>query len=156
MSVADLQIGKGTVADLGEILELLRRSSLPPDGVEEHLSDFFVARDSTGRLVGCAAVERYGTLGLLRSVAVSDELQRSGLGSRLVGAVLDQAQHSGVAEVVLLTTTARDFFARRFGFKETTRELYAAQLARSVEWQLPRCSSAVVMSLRVAKDTARG
>jgi len=152
MSVDDLQLARATTADLDEILELLRASSLPPDGVAEQLSGFFVVRDSTGRLIACAGVERYGPLGLLRSVAVNAELQRSGLGSRLVRTVLDEAQHSGIDEVVLLTTTARDFFAHRFGFKETTREPYAAQLAQSVEWQLPRCSSAVVMSLRLARE----
>lgn len=152
MSIDDYQIEKAGAADGDEILALLRTSSLPPDGVVDHLADFFVARDATGRLVGCAAVERYGPVGLLRSVAVSNELQRSGLGSRLVRRVLDEAQQAGIDEVVLLTTTARDFFAHRFAFKETSRELYAAQLAGSLEWQLPRCSSAVVMSLRLAKE----
>ena len=152
MSVDDLQIEKATTSDLNEILELLRCSSLPADGVEEHLSDFFVGRDSAGRLVACAAVERYGALGLLRSVAVSTELQKSGLGSLLVRKVLDEAQRTGIDEVVLLTTTALDFFARRFAFRETAREPYRAQLASSVEWQLPRCSSAVVMSLRLVQE----
>ena len=152
MNVDELQIRKAKTSDLSEILDLLRGSSLPSDGVAEHLSDFFVARDSTGRLVACAGVERYGAIGLLRSVAVSAELQRTGLGSRLVVRVLDDARHEGVDEVVLLTTTASDFFARRFGFKETTREPYTEQLAPSAEWQLPRCSSAVVMSLRLPRE----
>ena len=152
MSVDDFQIRKAIASDLGETLALLSASSLPADGVAEHLSDFFVARDSSGRLVACAGVERYGAMGLLRSVAVSAELQRTGLGSILVGKVLDEAQRTGIDEVVLLTTTARDFFARRFGFSETTREPYAAPLATSVEWQLPRCSSAVVMSLRLSNQ----
>lgn len=152
MSGNDCPIEKATASDFDEILDLLRECSLPSDGVAEHLSDFFVARDGAGRLVGCAAVERYGPVGLLRSVAVSAGLQRSGLGSRLVHRVLDEAQQAGIDEVVLLTTTARDFFARRFAFKETTREPYASQLAGSVEWQLPRCSTAVVMSLRLAKE----
>lgn len=156
MSVDELQIGKAAASDFDEILELLRRSSLPPDGVAEHLPDFFVARDSTGRLVACAAVERYGAIGLLRSVAVSGELQRSGLGSQLVRTVLDEAQHAGIDEIVLLTTTASDFFGRRFGFKEATREPYTAQLAQSAEWQLPRCSSAVVMSLRLPREKGSG
>ena len=152
MTVDGFQIRKATPADLAGILALLRGSSLPPDGVAEHLSEFHVVRDSIDRLVACAGVERYGAIGLLRSVAVSAELQRSGLGSRLVRRVLEEAGRAGMDEVVLLTTTARDFFARRFNFKETTRDPYAEQLALSAEWQLPRCSSAVVMSLRLAKE----
>src|SRR6185503_9066284 len=91
MTVDGFQIRKATPSDLAEILALLRGSSLPPDGVAEHLSEFHVVRDSIDRLVACAGVERYGAIGLLRSVAVSAELQRSGLGSRLVSRVLEEA-----------------------------------------------------------------
>ena len=49
--------------------------------------------------------------------------------------------------MVLLTTTARDFFARRFGFTEADRAEFDSQLSGSTEWGLPRCSSAVCMAL---------
>ena len=54
-------------------------------------------------------------------MAVSPSLQRSGLGTRLVAAVLDEAAREATAEVVLLTTTARDFFVERFGFAQAER-----------------------------------
>jgi amino-acid N-acetyltransferase len=151
MTPEAFQITKAAPTDLDEILELLDASALPGDGVADHLPDFFVARDSNDHLVGCAGIERYSALGLLRSVAVTADLQRSGLGSRLVTAVLDESQRKEINEVVLLTTTARDFFAHRFGFAETAREPYEERLASSAEWRLPRCSSAVVMSLRLAQ-----
>jgi N-acetylglutamate synthase-like GNAT family acetyltransferase len=73
--------------------------------------------------------------------------QRSGLGSCLTAALLERAAIDGIEKVVLLTSTARDFFARRFGFSEASRADYDEQLAGSPEWDLPRCSSAVCMSL---------
>jgi N-acetylglutamate synthase-like GNAT family acetyltransferase len=151
MTVPDIQISQATPGDLSEILALLQAVELPTDGVADHLAGFVVARDSKRQLVGCAGVESYGAIGLLRSVAVEFSLQRSGLGSRLVAVARNNAREKGVSEIVLLTTTARDFFAHRFGFKETAREPYEQQLASSAEWCLPRCSSAKVMSLRISQ-----
>jgi N-acetylglutamate synthase-like GNAT family acetyltransferase len=153
MTPEDFQITKARPSDLEEILALLGASELPADGVVEHLSEFFVARDPGGRLAGCAGIEHYGALSLLRSVAVIAELQKSGLGSRLVTVAINEARNSGVKEVVLLTTTARDFFARRFAFEETTRGPYESLLGQSAEWRLPHCSSAVVMSLRLSPES---
>ncbi len=149
MSADSFNISAASPSNRDEIFALLAAVGLPVEGVTEHLRGFLVARDAGGRLVGCAGVERHGELGLLRSVAVAFDLQRSGLGSRLVSAALRDAQSGGVKEIVLLTTTARDFFARRFGFVEATRSNYEKQFAASPEWQLPRCSSAVVMRLNL-------
>jgi len=149
MSADEFQIAPAGSSDLDEMLALLTVVGLPPEGVAEHLQGFVVARDANGRLVGSAGIERHGVFGLLRSVAVGPDLQRSGLGSRLVAEVLDIAANVGVGEVVLLTTTARDFFSHRFKFEETTRADYDARFAASAEWKLPRCSSAVVMRLKL-------
>lgn len=138
-------IRKAERADLDELLALLTRVDLPHDGVAEHLQTFFVAQDQTGQLIGSAGLERYGNWGLLRSVAVAPEYQHTGLGSKMTATLLDYAAQQGIADVVLLTTTARDFFANRFGFKEACREDFNERLAQSPEWGLPRCSSAACM-----------
>lgn len=136
-------------SDKAAILELLTETNLPHDGVSEHLGSFLIARDESARLVGCAGLELHGKLGLLRSVAVSPNSQKSGIASQLVAAVIGEAKRSEIDEIILLTTTARDFFARRFEFVETARENYHESLQNSPEWTLPRCSSAVVMKLKL-------
>jgi len=141
----DVTIRRATDRDLEELLALLAATDLPDDGVREYLDGFVVARDPAGRLVAAAGVERHGRTGLLRSVAVAPDLQRSGLGSRLVARTLEEAAREGLDEVVLLTTTARAFFAERFGFCDADRSAYDATLARSPEWRLPRCSSAAFL-----------
>lgn len=148
-------IAKAEDSALEEILSLLSTVDLPPDGVAEHINGFFVARDVTGRLVGCVGMEQYGRLGMLRSAAVTPELQRSGLGTRLTEAILQDAAQQGLSEALLLTTTARDFFAEKFGFAVTDRGDYDERLAQSREWQLPRCSSAVLMKLDIQQRTER-
>jgi amino-acid N-acetyltransferase len=137
-------------AVLGEVLGLLSAVDLPHEGVAEHFAGFLVARDPEGRLVGTVGLERHGEVGLLRSAAVAPDTQRFGLGSCLTEALLERARGDGVEKVVLLTTTARDFFARRFGFQMADRAAFDARLAGSSEWGLPRCSSAICMSLELA------
>ena len=145
MQDSEVTITKATRADLPDLLALLTRVGLPHEGVSEHLHNFLVARDQAGRLIGSAGLERYGSLALLRSVAVSPEYQHTGLGSRITATLLDHAAQQGIVEAVLLTTTARDFFASRFGFREACREDFDERLAQSPEWGLTRCSSAACM-----------
>jgi amino-acid N-acetyltransferase len=141
-------IDRADATDLGDVLSLLAEAHLPVEGVAEHFGQFFVARDG-GRIIGCVGQERYGNVSLLRSLAVSPDLRRGGLGKALTKRLLDEARSSGVAEVVLLTTTAADFFARHFGFVEAERNQFDETFAASPEWGLPRCSSAACMRLHL-------
>jgi N-acetylglutamate synthase-like GNAT family acetyltransferase len=159
MSDFELQAGDAAITgaaagDLPAVLALLEKVDLPTDGVEEHFGRFVVAKNGEGRIVGSAGIEQHGNVGLLRSVAVDPALQSAGLGSRLTRAALDLAGELGVERVVLLTTTARDFFVGHFGFREADRAAFDARLADSPEWRLPPCSSAVCLEL-VCCDASR-
>lgn len=149
MNCESVQIAPASASESDEILALLTAVDLPNEGVIEHLGGFLIARDISGRLIGTIGLERHGQVGLLRSAAVAPDAQNSGLGSCLAAALLERAANDGVEKVVLLTSTARDFFAQRFGFSEATRSDYDEQLSASPEWKLPRCSSAVCMSLNL-------
>ena len=147
MNCENIAIIDASPDDLRDILELLSQVQLPHDGVAENLSDFLVARDESSRLIATIGIERHGNTGLLRSAAVAPEYQGCGIGSRLTEQLLQRATNDGMERVVLLTTTASDFFARRFGFCATSRTAFDKDLAASPEWNLPRCSSAVCMCL---------
>lgn len=149
MEFTQVAISKAEPAALEEIHTLLDAVNLPRDGVAEHLDGFLVARDGAGRLVGCVGMERHYDLGLLRSAAVTPALQRSGLGTKLTEAILQDAARQGLSEVLLLTSAARDFFAKKFGFAVTGRDAYDERLAQSPEWRLPCCSSAVLMKIDI-------
>jgi len=153
MNCENITITGASSDDLSTILDLLTEVQLPHDGVAEHISRFFVARDESSRVVATIGMERHGNVALLRSAAVAPQYQHCGLGSRLTTHLLEHATGEGVERVVLLTTTAKDFFAQRFGFCETSRATYENELASSSEWNLPRCSSAVCMSLDLKTTT---
>ena len=147
MNCESITITNASADDLQDILDLLSQVQLPHDGVAENLGAFLVARDESSRLIATIGIERHGNTGLLRSAAVAPEYQGSGIGSRLTEDLLQRATNDGIERVVLLTTTASDFFARRFGFCETSRTAFDKDLTASSEWNLPRCSSAVCMCL---------
>jgi amino-acid N-acetyltransferase len=130
---AVVTITRASAEDLGGVVSLLESLQLPAAGVADHFGNFFVAREKNGRLAGAIGLERYGTLGLLRSAAVAPRLQNSGVGSNLTRLLISFAKAEGLTELVLFTPTAGDFFAR-FGFVPANRENYHAQLKASPQW----------------------
>lgn len=142
-----IAIEKATGADASSILDLLARSSLPVDGVLDHLDTALVAR-ADGRVIGSAALEIYADGALLRSVAVDAGFRGSGLGQQLTQAALTLADSLGVPAVYLLTTTAQGFFPR-FAFRPIERADVPATVQQSVEFQSACPASAVVMRRRL-------
>jgi amino-acid N-acetyltransferase len=132
-------------ADRPTLAALLSESGLPLDGLEDHLAATIVARDASA-ILGCAALEVYGTDALLRSVAVAAEHRGKGLGEALTAAAIARARQRGVRAIYLLTETAERFFPR-FGFEETTREAVPDAVKASVEFTTACPASATVMVL---------
>ena len=62
-------IRAATAGDWAAIERLLTDSGLPLDGARDHIERFIIAEEN-GSVAGCAALERYGKIALLRSVAV--------------------------------------------------------------------------------------
>lgn len=138
-------IRRATAHDWPHLAHVLTAADLPLAGVEEHLSDFFVAfRDEV--FIGSAGLERYGDTALLRSVAVAPTERGQGLAQALVRQTLAEAASWSVRQVVLLTTTASDFFPR-FGFQPISRTEVPLAAQASVEFQEACPVSATVMSL---------
>jgi len=142
-----VSIGRATADDLPDVLALLENNGLPKDGVAEHLATVLVAREEK-RTVGSAALELYGRVALLRSVAVDRSFRGGGIGQRLTRSALDLAVKSEVTTVYLLTESASEFFTR-FGFKPTSRSEVPPAVQRSVEFTSACPASALVMMMRL-------
>jgi amino-acid N-acetyltransferase len=85
---------------------LLEDSSLPTDGLEAQFPAAFVVAREHAEVVGLAGLERYGDVGLLRSLVVAPPYRGAGLGRMLVQNRLEAAVSVGLVRVFLLTTTA--------------------------------------------------
>jgi len=89
-------IDRADPADMVGIAELLLRCTpdcvpLSPDQVRARLEDMFVARSESGEVVGCAALAESRLGQQVCSVAVAPSERGTGLGRRLVSAVLANA-----------------------------------------------------------------
>jgi N-acetylglutamate synthase-like GNAT family acetyltransferase len=143
-------IRQATEGDWAALAGLLTKSDLPLDGAEAHLAEFFVAVHEED-LLGSVGLERYGEASLLRSLAVASTERGQGLGQALVCQALEQAQRLGLKQVVLLTTTAADFFSR-FGFHPINRADVPLSAQASIEFREACPASATVMSLTLEPE----
>jgi amino-acid N-acetyltransferase len=66
-------------------------------------------------------LELFGTVALLRSLAVVSSRRRAGLGSKLVAHAEEYARNKGIKTLYLLTNTAESFFKHR-GYQSTARD----------------------------------
>lgn len=100
----------------------------------EAVQEFLVAvDDEDGRVVGCGALHvMWEDLAEVRTLAVLEEMLGTGLGHRMLEALLQRARDLGLARVFCLTFEVP--FFRRHGFEEMAEdvdpELYS-QLLRS-------------------------
>jgi amino-acid N-acetyltransferase len=97
-------------------------------------------------VVAALRLERYGPVGLLRSLVVEPGHRGRGLGRALTGRQVEAARSRGVRHLFLLTETAAPFFAAR-GFRRVGREEAAAAVGASIELTAVCPQSAVCMRL---------
>jgi N-acetylglutamate synthase-like GNAT family acetyltransferase len=137
-------------SDWPAVEALLRANKLPTEGGQAHLSTYLLAT-SNGEIVGCAGAEVYGSVALLRSVAVAPGLQKQGIGRLLVERLLHEARSRDIATLYLLTVTAPEYFAL-YGFKRMKNEDAPQALKASAEFQgaCPACAALMALTLREA------
>ena len=102
------QISQNTFSNA---LALLKKSNLPTEDISE-LTKLFVATNNN-EVVGTVGIEFYNDVALLRSLAVKDAYRSKGIGRQLVNHIETFAKLNGAKELVLLTTTAADYFSKR-------------------------------------------
>lgn len=97
--------------------------------VAARLESYRVARDGSGRVVGCVAVDEYApSLAELVSLAVAPEAQGRGLGRRLIEAAEVLARQRGYAELIAVSLADTLFLAA--GFRASSIAHYPEKAAR--------------------------
>ena len=109
-----------SVSELNEIIPLLAECGLPVSDISSSQPPvFFGVRFESG-LSAVVGLEIFGSVGLLRSLAVGPAYRGRGLGGELVAFAERHAAGCGIKVLFLLTTTASDFFAH-LGFVPADR-----------------------------------
>ncbi|MEY4673448.1 MAG: hypothetical protein RL148_1232 [Planctomycetota bacterium] len=127
MNVPNLVIRPAVVADAKPIMTLvnelaLRQVMLPrsPASVIENIRDFVVA-EIDGKMVGCGALAVTWTdIAEVRSLAVSPDMQKGGIGKAIVEALVADAKRLGIPRLFAFTYVP-GFFAK-VGFVNCAHE----------------------------------
>ena len=136
-------------SDLPAIRALLADAGLPTaDLAAAPWADFWGCRAGED-LAGVIGLEAYGTVVLLRSLAVAPDWRGRGLGSALLAHAEQAARQRGLAALYLLTTTAEAFFARR-GYARIPREAAPPALRHTAEFAALCPASAVCLTKALA------
>ena len=94
-------------------------------------SDFapFFALSNERGIIGCVALEVLGDDAILRALAVHPDHRGVGYGWMLADMAVSQARWRGVRRIYLITESASDFFAAKFGFRVVDRSTLSKQVA---------------------------
>lgn len=115
------------------VKELLASALLPTaDITSDHLESFFGAWSGSA-LAGVVGIEPYGTVALLRSLAVAAPRRGSGVGSRLLAQAEQYATEKGIHSMFLLTTTAESYFGKH-GYSTISREAVPEAIRNTKEF----------------------
>ena len=114
-------------ADRGEML------ARPLSEIYENIRDYFVVRQGE-QVIACAALHvMWSDLAEIKSVAVTEERQRQGIGDQLIKVCLDEARELGLPTVFCLTY--KPAFFERFGFSQVDK----MELPQKVWTECYRC-----------------
>jgi amino-acid N-acetyltransferase len=127
-------IRRGAPADLPQVTTLLNDAGLPTADLASIRELSMWVLEMEHSLIGVIALERYGSEGLLRSLAVTGEYRERGFGSLLVDRLEADAGASGVRQLVLLTETAEAYFRNR-GYVVIGRDAVSDEIKQSAEFQ---------------------
>lgn len=142
---SELMVETAAFNDYQQIAQLLTDNKLPVPGEADQPVRFFTVRRNNN-VIACLGWESYGSLALLRSLAVQQSQQGCGVGTLLVQSALTRLAREGTQEFYLLTGTASRF-AARFGFNIVDRCTLPEQLNGSRQLATDCCSSAECMRL---------
>jgi UDP-N-acetylmuramate: L-alanyl-gamma-D-glutamyl-meso-diaminopimelate ligase len=132
--------------DMVAVRRVLGMTSLDEPARDEQFGTFYVLRNEDGT-VGCVSLEVLGDDAILRALSVDPKFRGAGYGWMLADMAVSQARWRGVRRIYLLTETASDFFAAKFGFRVVDRSTLSRQVAASETFTQPAGAQQVAMRL---------
>ena len=146
MTIAHLRAA--TDQDRAVIRALLTASSLPTSDLEAARPRFVVACLDQ-QVIGTGALQAFGSVALLRSIAVEPHLRGAGVGQSIVRELEHIARTNDIKQLILLTQTAKSFFAAQ-GYAAIDRASAPPAVQESEEFRSLCPASALCMSKTLA------
>jgi amino-acid N-acetyltransferase len=117
-----IKVEKARISDVPQMHKLINQFAnrgemlaRPLSEIYENIRDFYVVRRGR-KVIGCAALHvMWSDLAEVKSVAVAEELQKQGIGDRLIAACLEEARALGIGTVFCFTYKPGFFQKKGFG-----------------------------------------
>ncbi len=140
----DIEIRPAQASDLAVAKAWLSAEGLPVDDLTIDHMDSFIVATQAGKPVGMIGIEKFGNVGLLRSLVVDEAGRGAGLGGRLVAALESTARSVHIDELWLLTIDADPFFAQH-GYVVAERDHAPEAIRNTAEFSTLCPGDAVLM-----------
>ncbi len=144
----DIDIRPAQASDLTVAKAWLSAEGLPIDDLTVDHMDAFIVATQTGESVGMIGLEKFGNVGLLRSLVVDEAGRGAGLGGRLVAAIESTARSEHIDELWLLTIDADSFFVQH-GYVVAERDHAPESIRNTAEFSTLCPGDAVLMHKRL-------
>ena len=143
----DINIKPASLEHREAIISLLQSAGLPVEDLPNGLQNFYTAMDY-GIVVGLIGLETYGRNGLLRSLVVRPDYRQMKIAAALVDEVERTGRDLRLADIYLLTETAKDYFTKK-GYEQIAREEAPGSLKQSSEFSHVCPATAVLMQKKL-------
>ena len=134
-----------SIAELEQIVLLLSESGLPVSDISQAHCPLFFGIQSDFCLNAVIGLELFGSVGLIRSLAVSKACRGQRFGHQLVDFAEHYAAERGVETLFLLTTTAAVFF-QQLGYEQVARSDVPQDISTTSQFSSLCPASSVVLS----------
>ena len=135
-----------------QVCDLLVAAGLPTEDVTAEMLEHFIVVELDGALRGIVGLEPYGTLALLRSLAVDSVWRSQGIAARLLERAERHAQGLGVTQLFTLTATAQQYLEKH-GYVLIDRSLAPDEIREHAQfrWLCPDRAVCLCKSLERAQ-----
>ena len=132
--------------DMASVRNVLTTVGLDEPARDDQFGSFYLLSNERG-VVGTVTLEVLGDDAILRALAVDPVFRGAGYGWMLADMAVGQARWRGVRRIYLVTETASDFFAAKFGFRVVDRSTLSKQVASHETFARPTGAQLVAMRL---------
>lgn len=143
----NLEFKKTSPEKVLQVLALLSLANLPISDIGENVDFFSLEIDS--EIIGTVGLETNGKIGLLRSLSVLESQKGKGYGLLIVQNLEAYVKTKNINKLYLLTTTAKEFFEKKFNYEVIERVNVPIEIQSSQQFALVCPLSAVVMKKEI-------
>jgi len=146
-----IEIREAANAEMAVIYAPLEQAGLPTSDIPASNPRFMVLRED-GNIVAVGGLQPFGSAALIRSIVVAADRRGAGLGRVIVQELEKAARAARIDRLILLTQTAREFFAHQ-GFHVIERSA-APQEVQGCEEFRALCPASATCKMKVLAEHA--